>query len=286
MKISTEINSTAKHVGEVRAVELVAAAGFDAYDLSMFVMAPVDWRTNKIIETDHPLAGAGYAAFAKEIAHVAKECGLVCNQSHAPFPSDERMVPYLCRAIECTAIAGGDVCVIHPNSSISIEENAEMYRPLVELGKSCGVRIATENMWKWDAEKDCAATAACSDHKNFPLQLQAIDEDAFVACLDIGHAEMRGLGTSSVELIRALGPRLAALHVHDNDLYRDRHAIPFSMQIDFEPIAEALREVGYTGYVTLEAERHLTAYTPDTVAAGLAEMAAAARRFAAMIEGE
>ena len=65
MKISTEINSTAKHVGEVRAVELVAAAGFDAYDFSMFAMVSFDWKTDTVKESDRPLANAGYAAFAK-----------------------------------------------------------------------------------------------------------------------------------------------------------------------------------------------------------------------------
>ena len=43
MKISTEINSAAKRIGEEKTVELVAKAGFDAFDLSMFEMARFDW---------------------------------------------------------------------------------------------------------------------------------------------------------------------------------------------------------------------------------------------------
>ena len=38
MKISTEIGSIAKIVGEREAVRLVADAGFDAFDFSMFEM--------------------------------------------------------------------------------------------------------------------------------------------------------------------------------------------------------------------------------------------------------
>ena len=38
MKISTEIDSIALHVGEEKAVELVAKTGFDAWDFSMFQM--------------------------------------------------------------------------------------------------------------------------------------------------------------------------------------------------------------------------------------------------------
>ena len=44
--ISTEIASTAKKVGEEKAIELIAKAGFDAFDLSMFTnVATYDWRT-------------------------------------------------------------------------------------------------------------------------------------------------------------------------------------------------------------------------------------------------
>lgn len=38
MKISTEIESIAKHVGEHKAVELCAKAGFDGWDFSLFDM--------------------------------------------------------------------------------------------------------------------------------------------------------------------------------------------------------------------------------------------------------
>ena len=38
MKISTEISSARRLVGEERAVEYVAKAGFDAWDFSMFAI--------------------------------------------------------------------------------------------------------------------------------------------------------------------------------------------------------------------------------------------------------
>ena len=44
MKISTEIGSAAQLVGEEKAVEYVAKAGFDAWDFSMFDMCGYDWR--------------------------------------------------------------------------------------------------------------------------------------------------------------------------------------------------------------------------------------------------
>jgi sugar phosphate isomerase/epimerase len=153
-----------------------------------------------------------------------------------------------------------------------------MYAPLLEFAKGCGVRIATENMWNWDREKNEALPAACSHHEDFLRHLLALDDPAFVACLDIGHAEMRGLGTTAVDMIRTLGPRLAALHVHDNDLHLDSHAIPFSMQIDFAAVKKALDEIGYAGYYTLEADQFLAAYDESNVKEGIRLLAEAAKR--------
>ena len=70
------------------------------------------------------------------------------------IPSTAAMQPYLMRAIECTAEAGGKICIIHPENDKSAEENAEMYQKLLPFAKECGVKIATENMWMWDEEKD------------------------------------------------------------------------------------------------------------------------------------
>ena len=285
LKISTEIASAAAHVGEERAVELVARAGFDAWDFSMFAMRKWDWANDCPVFTDHPLQSGDYLAFARRLKQIGLDNGIACNQSHAPFPSRKKgTLGYLFRAIECTAEAGGEICIIHPDNNLSAEANAEMYEELVCFAKECGVKVATENMWNWDRTKDEALPAACSDEASFLAHLNAVNDPAFVACLDIGHAEMRGLGTTAPKMIRALGHHLKALHIHDNDLWHDSHQIPFSMAIDFDAVAKALKDIGYDGYLTLEADRYLKDYTPETVLTGLREMAESARRLDALIQ--
>lgn len=278
MKISTEISSIAKHVGEEKAVELVAKAGFDAYDFSMFSMGRRN-AENRMIYTGHPLQTADYLKFARRIKQVAQDNGIVCNQSHAPFPV---FCPEIWdmqrRAIECTAEAGGEICVIHPDNYKGAQENAEMYLELLPFAKDHGVKIATENMWNWDREKQEALPSACSDPKSFLDHLNTVNDPYFVACLDIGHAEMRGLNTSAPEMIRALGHHLQALHLHDNDLHHDSHALPYTMQIDFAAVAKALCEVGYAGYLTLEADQHCTGATEEDLEQRVVQMAAVARR--------
>ncbi len=283
MKISTEIGSIARIVGEKKAVELVAKAGFDAFDFSMFCMCNYDWSKKTVCPTDHPLAGREYLSFARELKHIANENGICCNQSHAPFPTAcDEIRSHFKRAIECTAEAGGKICIVHPDNNKSPEENAEMYFELLPFAKEYGVKLATENMWNWDSAKGHACFAACATPESFHAHLNAVNDDFLVACLDIGHAEMRGSGTSAVEMITSLGRHLAALHIHDNDKLHDSHQIPFSMQIDFVSVVNALRQIGYDGYFTLEADSYLNAYNAENVFDGVCRMAYAAKKLAGM----
>ena len=284
-KISTETGSGARIIGEERTIELIARAGFDAFDLSMHEMAKYDKVRGVAIETGHPLGSREYLSFVRTLRSVARDSGIVCNQTHAPHPtSAENIRDMLFRAIECTAEIGGEFCIIHPQNNASAEENAELFFSLLPFAREYGVKIACENMLNWNKEEDHARPAACSTPESFISHLDAVGDEYLVACLDIGHAEMRGLGTSAPEMIEALDTRLCALHVHDNDKWHDRHGIPFSGEIDFSSVAEALGRIGYAGYITLEANRYLDAYTADNIYDGFRELAESARRFRDMIE--
>ncbi len=285
MKTSTEINSSARIVGEEEAIELIAKAGFDAWDFSMFKMCKYDWSAKKLLDNDHPLAGKDYLSFARRLKQIGLDNGIVCNQSHAPFPtSNPDIRSFMKRAIECTAEAGGEICVIHPDNNKSPEKNAEMYNELLPFAKEHNVKIATENMWNWDDEKDESSFAACATSESFCKHIDIVNDPYFVACLDIGHAEMRGSGNGAARLIRDLGNRLQALHIHDNDLWHDSHQIPFSMNIDFDAVVMALKAIDYKGYFTLEADRYLSSYDASNVFVGIQALADAVKRLAAMFE--
>ena len=284
MKTSTELRSAADLVGERKAVELIAKAGFDGWDFSLYEICKYSKKLGGAPDSSHPLAGADYLKFVRELRRIGEDHGIVCNQSHAPVPTYAAPVRSLLkRAIECTAEAGGEVCVIHPGNDYTVEENAEIYLELLPFAKDHGVKLATDNMWNWDKVRDQAAPAACSTPDSFRAHLDSIDDPYFVACLDIGHAEMRGHNTSAVEMIHALGSRIGALHLHDNDQWKDSHQIPFSMNIDFAAVARALKEENYQGWVTLEAYNYLKDFTPETAFAGIQNLSAAARRLADML---
>ena len=279
MKISTEIESSALKVDKEKAIELIAKAGFDAWDFSMFDMCKYNWGTRVAEVGEGPLSGANRLAYARKLKQIGLDNGIVCNQSHAPFPTSNELIRSMAKwAIECTAEAGGEICIIHPDNDKSAEENGEFYMEFLPFAKDCGVKIATENMWNWNSEKDQATFAACATPESFLAHLNAVNSDYLVACLDIGHAEMRGLNTNAVQMIKALGGKLQALHIHDNDKWHDSHQIPFSMQIDFEAIAKALKEIGYSGYLTLEASYYLKDYPTEKLFEELKRLALSAKR--------
>lgn len=283
VKISTEIGSISKLVGEKKAVEYVAKAGFDAFDLSMFCMAEIDWGTRTAKPSSHPFCGAKYLKEIREIKKIANDNGIFCNQSHAPFPVYIKEIKdMMFRALELSAEAGAKVCVIHPDNFKNAQENAKIFNDLLPFAKSLGVKIATENMWNWHGVY--ASKAACSHHQDFREHIDVVNDDYFGACLDIGHAEMQGLNTSAVQMIKTLGDKLIALHIHDNNLCYDDHLLPRKGIINFTAILTALKEVNYGGDFTLEADRHLSTFTKENCFEGVKEMAEATRKLAKAFE--
>lgn len=255
MYTSTEISSWAGLGSNEKVIKLFKEAGFTAYDYSMFFGGLAD----EVLYADD------YIERAKKFRAYADEVGLPCNQAHAPFPTAKKgdeaynadVIWKIRRAIEVSGILGAKVCVVHPCNDYTPEENAALYKNFEETARKAGVKIGVENMWNWDHEKDQACAAACSHHDNFKAHMDLLPKDVFVACLDIGHAEMKGLDTDLVQMIETLGEDLQALHIHDNDRLHDNHRVPFTMQIDFEKMIEALRKIGYKGDITLEANPHL-----------------------------
>ena len=241
-----------KGYGDAREiVKMFKEEGFTAYDATM------DDFLQEVLFVEN------WEEEAKALRAYADSLGIVCNQSHAPFPSgkkddeeyNKQMLPKLIRAIQVSGILGVKICVVHPCNDWTAEENAErIYKPLEPYAREAGVKIALENMWNCTGWGDTflATPAACSHHDDFKKHLELLPEDVFVACVDIGHAEMRGLNTSAVQMIETLGNRMQAMHLHDVDLKFDNHQLPFTQNVDFEAIIQALKRVNYQGDVTLE----------------------------------
>ena len=261
MYISTEIHSFWAYGNDEKVVKMFKDSGFTAYDFSMFGKS---W-----LQPNEFLASDDYLEKAKQLRAYADAIGLPCNQAHAPFPTrlteavykDMDIAAYnlrsheqIIRAIEVAGGLGAKIIVVHPCNDYTPEQNAALYKSFEKIARKAGVKIAVENMWNWAEGAPTATAAACSHHENFKAHMDLLDKDVFVACLDIGHAEMAGLDTSAVQMIESLGSYLQALHIHDNDCIHDNHALPYTMHIKFEHILEALKKIGYRGDITMEAD--------------------------------
>ena len=80
-------------------------------------------------------------------------------------------------------------------------------------------------------------------------------------CLDIGHANLGPIGNNSIDLIKQFGKLLKHIHVHDNvggdSEKHDIHLPIGEGNINFKPIFEKLKEINYSGNITIEL------YNPD-----------------------
>ena len=135
-------------------------------------------------------------------------------------------------------------------------------------------------MYSWDMEKKCALPAACSSPKSFLEHINAVDDPYFVACLDIGHAAMKGVNATPVDMIKTLGNKIEALHIHDNNGVTDGHYIPGAGVVDFKGVVKALKEVNYNGYFTLEADGHVKDCNEENIFVAIKELYNSVRKLA------
>jgi len=269
MLISTQTAGFAEKFGDHDAIRLLAKVGYDALDYSMFNMP----------DAKSPLNKNDYREYAASLKKTADEYNIIFNQSHAPFPSyikdnrdyNETIIHAIIKAMEITSIIGGKIVIVHPitlfggDYNVQKDFNIGFFNDLLPYCKKYGVKIALENMYAWDDKEKKIAPGVCSPPNEFVDYLDSLDSDWFCACLDIGHCEMRGTGAiSAADSITALGrERLQSLHIHDNDKIRDTHTLPFTQKINWDAVMQALKNIGYDGDFTFEADNFLAGFPAE-----------------------
>ena len=261
MLVSTLTSDLAQRYGTEKAIRIIAEAGFDAFDLSLFPMI----HNDPSYEMNQP----NYRETAQHLRRVADECGIVCNQSHAPFHSstadpEETAAIFrkIVRAMEIASILGAKIIIVHPkqhllykgNEETLKQMNLEFYRDLIPYAQKFNIKVAVENMWQFYEDRINYST--CAKPEEFVSYLDEINSEWIVGCLDVGHTAI--VNEDLPNMIHALGSkRLQALHVHDTDFVSDQHTLPFMSKMDFEAICAALADIGYEGDITLEADSFL-----------------------------
>ena len=148
-KTSTELFSFEAFVSTEQALEMAKTAGFDCYNYDLCHICDFDFQTNKAIKKDHPLATNKYKKYVLHIKEVADKLGIECNQTHAPFPIDnKKILRSQKKAIIATKLLGAKIMVIHTDSFKSIDKNAIILRKIGLLCAKYDIKLAIEKKFK------------------------------------------------------------------------------------------------------------------------------------------
>lgn len=235
-------------------------AGFRYIDLSLYDMKP-----------DSPYMQENWQTQVLELKAVADALGMRFVQAHSPggnpLSEDPDQVDFLVRAtirsIEICAILGITNTVSHPGKlpNLSKEEwfvrNKAYYEKLFPAMQRWGVNVLCENSCDANAPgKYCANSG--KDMREF---IDYVNHPLFHGCWDTGHANCEG---SQYDDILALGEHLYAIHYNDNHGEKDDHLAPFFGRLNHDEILNALVDVGFRGYFTLECFWTLIRYNQIT----------------------
>ena len=253
MKLSSTTDKLQEKFGIYNAVDILSEAGYDAIDFSQF--------------NEEIYASTYGKEYYTEIRKYAEDKGLFFNQSHAPFSSsftDEektaKRFDEIVNAMKRASYLGIKNIIVHPcqhlkydvegNPEKLFEYNMEFYKKLIPYCEEFDIRVALENMWQYTGMIN---HSTCSRPEEFVRYIDELNNDSFVACLDIGHAAL--VREDIGDFIKALGnKRLQCLHVHDVDGTNDSHTLPYFGSINWEKVMKALGEIDYKGELTFEAD--------------------------------
>lgn len=287
--ILSQTIACASKFGELKAVEMLAQAGFDAIDFTMSGMK----RDDYILNSD------GYKKYVSELCEAAERNNIYFNQGHAVsyiYNEDAEtayklLVQRNTRAIEAAGLMGIKTLIVHPIESGNyigreeyvFEQNMKYYKTLLPYAEEYGVKIACENMWCGDKKRGVTRGSVCSNPYEHARYVDEMASDMFVACLDVGHCSLAG--REAQDCIRVLGSRLRALHIHDNDYKDDMHTLPGLSEMNWNEITKALADIGYQGDFTFETDHFFDSLdTIEETEAGLKLSALIGRKMIKKIE--
>ena len=261
MKLSVETFVLREMFSDEDALRMIDKAGFDAYDYSFY------WVNDK---TD--MLGEDYRQRAMVLRQLGDSLGITCNQAHAPFEiahGDAFVLTNtnylrLVRSMEFASILGAQHIIVHaikdelPEELDFFDYNRRFYESLIPWCEKFGIRICVENLFNWQ-EKAIPVLCDPTEHQEFVRQLNS---PWVKICIDVGHSAITGYEPE--EVLAAMDPQLlAALHIHDNDGFRDQHLLPGQGSMDWDAITAALGNIGYHGDITFELTGYWRSKNPE-----------------------
>ena len=235
-------------------------AGFRYIDLSMYSMTP-----------DSVYMRDGWRDEVKRLREVADELGMKFVQAHSPggnpLSEDRGRVEFLVstvlRSIEICEMLGIKNTVLHNGVVPGIckekwfEVNRAFYSRLIPKLEECGVNLLCENSTFVNTGGEYFLNSG-KDMREF---IDYVGHPLIHGCWDTGHGNCEG---NQYDDIMALGEELYAIHYNDNRGEKDEHVAPFLGTLNHDEIINALIDVGFKGYFTLECDSSLRKYNTFT----------------------
>ncbi|MBE6667574.1 MAG: sugar phosphate isomerase/epimerase [Ruminococcaceae bacterium] len=240
---------------DIERIRELHRAGFRYIDLNMYCFTP-----------DCDYMKDSWRDAVAELKNEADRLGIAFVQAHSqggnPIKqNDEERVKFILdatiRSIEICALLGIKNTVAHPGMRKGIgkdewfELNREFYKKLFPVMEATGVNVLTENSTAVNmGDKYFANTG--KDMRDF---LEFVGHPQLHACWDTGHGNCEGF--SQYEQITTLGDHLYAIHYNDNQGEKDQHVMPYFGTLNHDEIINALIDINYKGYFTLECDSSL-----------------------------
>lgn len=206
--------------------------------------------------------GVEIPIFEGEVAHFEKigkalsDNGLGCTSVTVATPDadprkgDQAAIDHLKWALDCSKACGSETLCgpFHqplgeftgdPPTDAERNNAAKVHRAAAEYADSLGLRLAMEYLNRFE----CYMFTTMADAV---AHVKRVDHPAFGTMYDTFHAHIEEKNTA--EAIKTAGDALFHFHVSEND-----RGTPGTGQVDFPTAFKALKEIGYDGWLTIEA---------------------------------
>lgn len=265
-KISISCQALQYKYGDVEAIEIAAAAGFDGVDFNVEGYAFQPYPSKLDLPEDE------LEKYFGAVRDKAKECGIKIYQTHnlcgklynGDEEHDKKVLYWAERGLRINQILECPLTVIHPVSTFDFgpdvsddfmhKTNQKMFGDIIPYAEKYGITVAPESFGICHGRgMHCADCFA--DPEKMMREYEDLPTENKAFCFDSGHtncATQFGF-MKPEEFVRYFGKRIKMLHLHDNDGLFDQHLVPRQGgTINWQEVFAALEEIGYDGYYNYE----------------------------------
>lgn len=184
----------------------------------------------------------------KDFPKYADKAGLFVENTHAPYmksntiwrdtPEGQDYTNHIIACIKDCKAYRIPTLVMHPingNDPLpTYDVGIERFKKIVDNAEKYDINVAIENQGN-------------ADYIGYVFD--RIKSHRLRFCFDSGHEKFY---SPQLDLLDLYGDKLSALHLHDNSGNEDAHALPYTGIIEWNKIANKLKEIDYKGAIALE----------------------------------